>query len=220
MPGVIIVDDEFTGLANNASILGRVPPITTTSQAWNVDANSVLGGGNGDVKFIGVGKPAKLKVPSWNGAIQAIVNTNGGNEEFFLFTRDTQTTPYPRYGYMTSFNPSSLGGVNGVFSVTLSVDFVRSYLAGYENIPWTFSSNNINVFAFESIGSNHRVIINNVVAASFTDSTYIDATNDVRWGFVSGAGTSNPSIMRLDRFSFLDSVVITESSSYTIVRVS
>lgn len=220
MPGTIIVDDEFTGFVLNTTITGRIPPITNSSYAFAADAGAVLGGGSNDVKFVMTvnGSAAKIRNVSTNLAVQATIDTKGGNESFGLFTRDSVSTPYPRYGYVITFNPSEFGGISGSFNATVADNYNKTFISGLENVPWIYASNNINVVALESIGSEHRIIINGALAGSFTNSTFIASTNN-RCGIVyHSPGT--PSILRMERFSILDSVVVNQSIAYTVVRVS
>lgn len=220
MPGTLVVDDDFTGFALNATIAGRIPPITNSSYTFGADAGAVLGGGSNDVKFVMTanGSAAKIRSVSTSLAVQATIDTKGGNERFGLFTRDSVSTPYPRYGYVVDFKPSEFGGISGSFSATISDNYNRTFIAGLQDIPWVFASNNINVVALESIGSEHRIIINGALAGSFTNSTFVASTNN-RCGIVyHSSGT--PSVMRMERFSILDSVVVSQAITYTVVRVS
>jgi hypothetical protein len=218
MAGILLVDDDFIGLANNAPINGRDPPITDNSFPYAADP-TVVSDGAGNVKFTGAGAALKTRPSTIDCAIQATVNMNGANEVFSLFSRDTQSTPYPRNGFMATFAPSANGGVNGTVTASISSNYVTTAITGLQDKPWTYAASGINVVAFESIGTNHRIIVNNVVAGSFTHASYVSATSNNRFGMVyHGAATA--SVMRLDRFSILDSVVISQPASFVVVLVS
>lgn len=221
MPGLVVIEDDFVGLANNATISGRVAPISESSSAYGVDpaSTAAVGGGSNDVKFSGAGVAVKFTPLSMDRAIQILVNMNGADETFGLFTRDGQSTPYPRNGIYAGFSPNKNGIGNGVVSIGISNNYSVSYITGFNAAAWTYSATGINTLALESIGDNHRVVINNVQVTTFVNSTYSNATSNKRMGMTyHSAGT--PSTMRLDKLTVFDSIIIPQSVSYVSVTVS
>jgi hypothetical protein len=221
MPGTILTEDDFTGLGSGVTISGRIPPVTENSAAFGVDpnTNAATGGGSGDVKFSGAGVGVKLQTLSMNRAIQIEVNMNRGDETFGLFMRDSQTTPFPRNCYYANFRPNANGVGNGTLSIGISQDYVGTNFPGWTDTPYTYSASGINTVALECIESNHRVIINNAVAHSFTDSTRMNTSTHIRHGMAYYTALV-PSTMRVNKFSIFDSIVIQQASSYVVVRVS
>lgn len=219
MAGTVLVEDDFADLALNAPVAGRMPPITDQGSTYGVDPSSsaAVGDGAGDVKFVG-NAAVKLHVLSMNRAIQ--VNTTcTANESFGIFTRDNQSTPTQRYGYYAGFRPNVSGVGIGLISIAVVAEYNKTYLDGFNSSPWTYSFDGINVMALESIGTTHRVIVNNTVVTTFTDATYSNTTIARRVGF-SMNSTGTPNVTRLTRLRVLDSVLTSGSTSYVIVRVS
>lgn len=218
MAGTAVIDDDFTGLALNATISGRVPTVCDSGASYVVDVGAT-GGGSGDVKFTGAGAAVKIRSLLTSGASQVIIDDKGGNEEFGVFTRDTANTPYPRWGYIAMIKTRSAGGTNGTFTIGSITNYTQTVIGSYLNVPWTFASSGINTVALESIANNHRLIINNVVAASFTNTAYPDVINYNKYG-VTFQTAASPSVLRMNRFSVYDSIVVTGSSAYVIVTVA
>lgn len=217
MPEIALIDDNFTGLALNTTISARIPPVNNgTSFVVDPNAAAAVGGGSNDVKFTAGGTAVKIR-GDINGAIRIVMDDKGGNESFSIYTRDSASTPYPRYGYAANFNTRSAGGTNGVYSL-YTINNYNGTAIGAENRPWTFASNGINTVAFESINNDHRIIINNVLATSFTNSTWPAIANQNKYSVV--FHSTAPSVMRMDRFTIVDSVVITVSAAYPIVMVA
>lgn len=221
MPGTVLTEDDFTGLANGTTIVGRVPPVSENGASFIVDPNTTAatGGGSGDIKFSGAGVGVKLQTLSMNRAIQIEVDMKGGNETFGLFMRDSQTTPNPRNAYYAGFTPNANGAGNGTLSIGILADYVLTPFSGWNAAAYTYASNGLNTVALECIEANHRVIINNVVAHSFIDSSRMNTTTHIRHGMTyHSAGI--PSIMRVNKLSILDSAVVQQATTYVIVRVS
>lgn len=218
MPGLIQTDDHFTGLANNTTIVGRVPPVTDTSSSYVVDPNSAAatGDGLGFVKFSTSGTAAKIRASSPNNAVQIVIDDKGGNEDMSIFIRDTFTTPYPRDGYGFRWKTRS-AGTSGVFSALKYTNYNGAFLGGFNNTPWVFDASGINVIAFEGINNNFRMIINGVVAGTFTDASF-PATNTSATRVGVAFHSTGPSVLRLDRLTIYDSVVITAQQEFPIVR--
>lgn len=219
MPGTILTDDNFTGVADGTTISGRLPPVAMTSSTYVVDPNTagVTGDGNGNVKFSTSGACAKIRCDA-NGAVQVVFDDKGANEDYSIFLRDTASTPYPRYGYVFRFRTRIAGAV-GEYNIMSQSNYNSAFIQPYEHVPWTFSSNGINTIAFEAINNDFRVIINNVVAASFTNSLFPSTDS-----YASKVGivyhSANASVGRLDRFTFYDSILVSESQEFPIVRFS
>lgn len=220
MPGVIAIDDNFTGLALNTTISGRVPPVTDSSAAYAVDPNAaaVNGGGSNDVRF-NTGGVAKIRSNLSSGAIQVIVADNSANEVFSVYTRDTANTPHPRYGYALFIGTRHFGGVNGQITAGIINDYIFTAIAPYNVLPWTFASNGINTVALESAGNNHRIIVNNVAVGTFTNTTFPEAPTATKYS-VKYNSAASPSVLRLDRLSIYDSIVVTATPAYAITSVS
>lgn len=220
MAGILVLDDDFTGLATDTTISGRIPPLSDSGYAHAVDPGTTgaVGGGSGDVKFNGSGVAVKARSLLISGAIQIVMDDKGGNEEFRIFTRDTYTTPYPRNGYYATFRSRFYGGVSGNFSAGYFTNYVSTSIIS--GSAWTYASDGINTVALESIGNNHRIIINNVVAYSFTNSAFPEIANANKYSVTYG-GSATPSIMRMNRLSVYDSIVISASATpYVIVTVA
>ena len=217
MAGVLLVDDSWDGLAENATIHGRTPTFQTSPGTYGVDPNtstSIVGGGSNTIKFNEIGAAFKMVTAVENYAVQLIVNDNGVNERIVLFLRDNQSTPYQRYGLWVSYVTREFGGTSGYFRVASSNNY--SSVALFPDFPWTYDSSGINKFAFEANSSTFRVIINDVVATTFTNTTW--PPNGARSRVGVSFGSAGPSNARATRFSVYDSIDVVEQTSYPVVR--
>jgi hypothetical protein len=213
MPNVILTDDSFTDVALDQSISGRNPPVQPVATPWYLHPNSsgVVGGGNGDVKFATSGT-AKIHTPATNKAVQIELRAVDANEEYAIFLRDTRNTGFIEYGYALIVSPK---GSPSYFGVYVIVDWNWSRVLEVPNdVPWTFHPS-FNVIAFEAIDTNFRVIINGVVALSFTNSTRPFSSSATKDGFyvvnrVNGNG-------RVERYTVYDSIELATASEYPIV---
>lgn len=215
MAGVILKDDDFSGLALDAQLHLRSLPVSENGGSYAVDPNStaILGGGSNTVKFMTSGACWKVLSSVEDMAVQLMINDNGGNEHILLFLRDSQSTPAQRYGYRARFVTRE-NITSGFFTLEMVNNYAGSDLIGITN--WTYSSNGINKLAIEAAGTALRVIINDVVAGTVTNSTFAPNTNRKRCGVV--FGSAGPSSMRATRFSVYDSIVLSPPVGYPVVR--
>lgn len=215
MPGIILKDDEFAGLALDAQLHLRALPISDNGGSYSVDpdATAILGGGSNTVKFMTSGACWKVTASAENIAVQLIMNDNGGSEQILLYLRDSQSTPAQRYGYRARFVTRE-NVTSGIFTLEMVNNYASSNLIA--STAWTFASNGINKLAIEAAGNNLRVIINDVVAGTNTNSTFAPNTTRNRCGVA--FGSTGPSSMRATRFSVYDSIVLTPPVGYPVVR--
>ena len=217
MAGIILIDDDFATLALDAQLSGRIPPVRDGGQVYGVepDAASITGGGSNTIKFNVIGASFKIPMSAENLGVQLVYNDNGVNELIHIFLRDSQPTVSNRYGYWVRFETRAFGGTSGFFRIASVNNY--SSVALYPDITWTFASSGINKVAFECNANNFRVIINDVVANTFTDTTWPPNGSRNKCGVY--YTTTGISASRGTRFTIFDSIVIPLSSvEYPIVR--
>lgn len=170
MAGVTLVKDEFTGLALDADIAGREPPVTNNGADWvGEPASPTVGGGSDDIKFV-TGGATKLNTGVTNCAVRVYWYDGGVNNRLWLCLRDTQSTAYPRYGYICVFYPR-----NGTVGVYYQSNYTSVEIT--EDIAATFNTGGgVNHCIFEANGSNFRVIVNDVLVHTFSHATYSTGT--------------------------------------------
>lgn len=213
MPNIIQIDDSFTGLALDATLHGRVPTVTNTGAAWGVEGSStnIVGGGNGDIKFNVDGSACKVRGPGTNLAVKIELRTTVNIDEYYsIFLRDTFSTVYPRRGYILSVQP---------FANTTSGFYHMGTISNYtvtlfQSVEWTFIDG-LNTIALEAIDTNFRIIINDIVASSFSNTTVSFDSNATRAGIVCnnrGAGGG-----RVERYTVYDSIDLAPAQQYPVV---
>jgi hypothetical protein len=215
LAGIILKDDDFAGLALDAQLHLRAVPVSDNGGSYGVDpsATAILGGGSNTVKFMVAGACWKVLASTEDIAVQLMINDNGGNEHIYLFLRDNQSTPAQRYGYRALFITRE-NITSGVFYLQVVNNYAASDLIA--STAWTFASNGINKLAIEAAGNNLRVIINDVVAGTATNTTFAPNTTRKRCGVA--FGSAGPSSMRATRFSVYDSIILTPPVGYPVVR--
>jgi hypothetical protein len=216
MPGTVLIDDQFTGLTSGALIAGRVPPTSDSGEAFVVDpankTSPVTADGSGNVKFNYSGCAVKTGTLATNYAPSIIFNDGGVSQAYILFVRDSANTPYPRYGFQMNI-VTRFSGDRGMFNCARIDNFTGTKTI--QDTLFDFSLSQDNTAAFEVSGSNFRAILNNSVVGTFTDTAY--PTNK-KVGFGGNGDTSHAG--RVRGFTVYDSIVVTATQQYTVVRFS
>jgi hypothetical protein len=215
MPNTILTDDSFTDVTLDQSISGRAPTVRTGSAVWYLSPNTsaVTGGGNGDVKFAGDAHSAKVATTASgnNKAVQIELRAVDDGERYTIFLRDTANTGYVQNGYVLVIAPKETPSFLRVQTV-ISWDWAA--IAGLPDTPWTFHPN-FNIVAFEAINTDFRVIVNGVVAMSFTNSTIAFNSGANKDGFICTNRVNGNG--RVERYTVYDSIELTEAPQYPIV---
>lgn len=201
MPNEVRIHDDFTTLPADVDVIGRVPPVTDSGQAWKREGSTwVRGDGAGNLKFSASNAAIKMTALIENCAVRVIWNAGGAANSGVIFIGDNApTTVYPRYAYGAFFYPPESYVAFARFD---NFNFVQLG----SNIPVTFAGGD-ETWVFQRNGNTFEGLVNGTVVGSFTDSTY--PTNGLRrhhgWSPIAYADGNG----RLKEFTILDSVTPT-----------
>jgi hypothetical protein len=174
--------DDFTGLAASAAVNGRTLP--TGGGTWVADAGWV-GVGNGTVMSSTNGQAAKGNLAHSNCKVRMIWHPGStGDNQVSVFCRDTQSTAFPRYGFLLSTYPAySSGPPAQAIAVYRNDDYNFSRLGtGAEDGFYEATIlRDWNVMELRCVGTLISCFLNGVKIIELTDSAY--STSRSRWGF-------------------------------------
>lgn len=199
MAGITLVRDNFTGLALGTSISGRVPPTSNNGASWTEESGKhTVGGGDDDVKYVS-GGASKLNTGVEHLAVRVTWYDGNGNELWIHF-RDTANTAYPRYGYTCAFMPGS-----GHIAVYYENNYTFVQIGS--NVSVTFDTvTHLNECVFEVNGDDFRVIVNDTLVHSFTDTTFQANGTRTRFAMIGQLNVDNTG--RIKDVEIYDSYVI------------
>lgn len=220
MPGIVYIDDDFTGLLLDATIRGRVPPVTNSGATWRVDPDNdtaVMGGGNGDVKFStsAVCKTAVLSAEE-NNAVHVSVNDYGQAAEFTLGTRDSQSTGYTKYGYGVRVAPRN---ITAPYFRFVRFDNYTAVNLTANPVPLSVSGN-VFTATLECNANVYRFYVNNTLLGTYTAPLPDPYAPNGSNRYVSMRMHSGSSVQfRLERFTVYDALdTAPPTVAYPMVR--
>lgn len=200
MAGVTLVKDSFTGLGLDVTNHGRVPAITNTGNAWIEETGKhSVGGGSDDLKYVGGGS-SKLQAQIENLAVKAIWYDGGEANIIRLVVRDSINPAYPRYGYSAFFFTRDS---------KIQVFYQNNYTLVQigSDVSATFdTTTGVNECVFEVNGDDFRVIVNDVLVHSFTDTMFTANGNRNKIAIIGGVNVDDSG--RLQEVELFDSYVI------------
>lgn len=175
--------DDFTGLALDAGVSGRTLP--TGGGTWAADAGW-KGGGNDDAYCTTGGHTAKGNLAHADCKIRVIWHPGAtGNNVLSVFCRDTQSTPYPRHGFLLAVDPA-FGSPPPSQAIALyrSDNYTLVRLGTGLNGDGYYECTVLrdwNVMELRCVGSTITGYLNGDEIMSVTDTAY--GTGRSRWGF-------------------------------------
>lgn len=175
--------DDFETLALDAALSGRTLP--TGGGTWAADAGW-LGAGSGTCWPNTNGQAAKAAQTHSDCKVRLIWHPgDDGNNQVHVFCRDTQTTPFCRYGFLLSSYPAHTAPPpTQAIAVYRMDNYILTRLGtGVQGDGFYEASiiRGYNVMELRCVGTTITCFLNGEQLIELTDAAY--TTNRTRWGF-------------------------------------